>query len=130
MSDRSSRPSGGMGSILFAVGAVALAVICCAGPALMAGGILALVGGMLGNPAVLAAGALILAGAVAYVVSRRRAHVRTTERAARRDGSAGGSSPAAGIEAPPVSECCAPRATARATEPLSRPASSAHERKN
>jgi hypothetical protein len=68
-----------MSGILFAVGAVALAVICCAGPVLIAGGGLALVGGVIGNPAVLAIGALMVAGAAAFIVIRRRARARASE---------------------------------------------------
>lgn len=76
MSERPSNPGQGPGGILLAIGAVFLAVTCCAGPALLAGGGLVLLGGVLGNPVVLAIAVLVLAGAVLYTL-RRRARARS-----------------------------------------------------
>lgn len=109
MSERPSNPGQGPGGILLAIGAVVLAVTCCAGPALLAGGGLALAGGVLGNPVVLAIAALVLAGAVLYTL-RRRSVARS-----RVQGLAG--SGAADREAGPVygaltmDDCCAPSTT-------------------
>ncbi|MDP9890104.1 mercuric ion transport protein [Pseudarthrobacter enclensis] len=80
------RPSG---SVL-ATGAVFLAVICCAGPALLAGGILVVAGGALGSPVVLALAAAVLAGAVVYAL-RRRSRARNLVQG--NTGAAGGSRP-------------------------------------
>ncbi len=76
MSDRRPSRSGSeRGSLLWGAGMVALAVVCCAGPALLASGLLALVGGALGSPVVLGSAALVLAGVIGYVLRRRaRAH--------------------------------------------------------
>ena len=63
-------PSSGLGGL--AVGAVLLAVACCAGPVLIAAGVLGVAGGILRSPAVLAIAALALVGAVLYVLHRRR----------------------------------------------------------
>ncbi|WP_434612680.1 hypothetical protein [Arthrobacter sp. A5] len=108
MSDRPSAPSGGPGGIPVAVGAVALAVICCAGPVLIAGGGLAVAGGVLGNPVVLAIGALIVAGAVAFNVSRRRARARTSEAL---NGQSDGWSSAAEGPSPKMADYCGPEKT-------------------
>lgn len=127
MSERPSNPGQGPGGILLALGAVFLAVTCCAGPALLAGGGLALAGGVLGNPAVLAIAALVLVGAVLYTL-RRRSVARN-----RAQGPAG--SGTADREAGPVSgastmnDCCAPSTTDPALsgkQPESTPL--AHER--
>lgn len=63
-------PGSGLGGL--AVGAVLLAVACCAGPVLIAAGALGVAGGILRSPAVLATAALTLVGAVLYVLHRRR----------------------------------------------------------
>ncbi len=128
MSNRPSAPSGGIRGILFAVGAVTLAVICCAGPVLIAGGGLALAGGVIGNPAVLAIGALVVAGAVAFTVSRRRARARANEVPG---GQSEGGSSAAEARAPKMADCCDPRKTganASAQKPESRDTSSTNGR--
>jgi hypothetical protein len=54
------------------IGAVLLAIICCAGPALLASGALGAIGGFLGNPWVITAAALLLAAAATAVIRRRR----------------------------------------------------------
>lgn len=127
MSDRPSAPSGGTGGILFAVGAVALAVICCAGPILIAGGAIALAGGALGNPAVLALGALLVAGAVAFTVSRRRARARAS---AVPSGQSDGGLSAAEGPSPKMTDCCdsQKRATGSGQQPGNRDTSSANGR--
>lgn len=59
--------------VLATLGAVAVAVLCCAGPALLAGGALAGLGGLLRNPWLIGGGALvILAGAAARLIGRHR----------------------------------------------------------
>lgn len=63
---------GGTGGPLLALGAVGLAVACCAAPALIAAGGLAVVGGVLGSWWVLAVGGLLVAAAVVYTVVRAR----------------------------------------------------------
>ncbi len=55
-------------------GAVALMVLCCAGPTLVAAGVLGSVGAFLGNPLVIAAGVLLAVAAVLIVVCRRSHH--------------------------------------------------------
>ena len=67
---RPTEPSG-RGSWL-AVGVVGLAVICCAGPALIAGGALAAGGGILGSPSVVLVGAVILATGIGVALLRQR----------------------------------------------------------
>lgn len=106
MSERPSNPGQGPGGILLAIGAVFLAVTCCAGPALLAGGGLALVGGILGNPVVLAIAALVLAGAVLYTL-RRRARSRNRVQGLTGPGSA---DRAAGPDtgAATMNDCCTP----------------------
>lgn len=52
--------------------AAMLAIVCCAGPALVAVGGLGAIGGFLRNPLVIAAAALLLAVAVTAVIRRRR----------------------------------------------------------
>jgi mercuric ion transport protein len=113
MSERPSSPRPGAGGVLVAIGVMALAVGCCAGPALIAGGGLALAGGVLSNPVVLAIGALVLVGAVVYTVSRRtRARASTgisksdVQSAARESGMS------------TAGDCCVPRAAT--TTPVSR----------
>jgi mercuric ion transport protein len=54
------------------IGAVLLAIICCAGPALLASGALGAIGGFLGSPWVITAAALLLVAAVTAVIRRRR----------------------------------------------------------
>lgn len=54
-----------------AVGGVALAVICCAGPALIAGGALAAVGGFLSSGSVIALGVLLVIVGLIAARSRR-----------------------------------------------------------
>ena len=54
-----------------AVGGVALAVICCAGPALIAGGALAAVGGFFSNGSVIALGVLLVIVGLLVARSRR-----------------------------------------------------------
>lgn len=128
MSNRPSATSGGIRGILFAVGAVALAVICCAGPVLIAGGGLALAGGVIGNPAVLAIGALVVAGAVAFTVSRRRARARANEVPG---GQSEGGSSVAEVRAPKMADCCDSQKTganSSVQQPGSRDTSSANGR--
>lgn len=55
-------------------GAVALMVLCCAGPTLVAAGVLGSVGAFLGNPLVIAGGLLLAAAAVLIVIRRRSDH--------------------------------------------------------
>lgn len=100
MCERPPQAGQGPGGTLFALGAVLLAVACCAGSALLAAGGLALVGGVLANPLVLAAGAVVLAGAVLYTLRRR---ARTRERAME----AGAAGPATWPGAA-ADDCCAP----------------------
>lgn len=60
------------------LGVVAVAVLCCAGPALLAGGTLAGLGGLLRSPWLIGVGALVvLASATAVLVRRHRAPART-----------------------------------------------------
>lgn len=109
MSERPSNPGQGPGGILLGIGAVVLAVTCCAGPALLAGGGLALAGGVLGNPVVLALAALVLAGAVLYTLRRR---ARSRNRVQGLTGS-GAADQAAGPDrgAATMNDCCAPPTT-------------------
>ncbi|GED40658.1 hypothetical protein MOX01_38000 [Microbacterium oxydans] len=113
MSERPSSPRPGAGGVLVAIGVMALAVGCCAGPALIAGGGLALAGGVLSNPVVLAIGALVVVGAVVYTVYRRtraRASTDIPKNDAQSAPLETGTSTAG--------DCCAPRATT--TTPASR----------
>lgn len=105
MSERPSSPGQGAGGILVAIGAVALAVGCCAGPALIAGGGLALAGGVLSNPVVLAIGALVLVGAVIYTVYRR-----TRARASTDIPKTDAQSAPLETGTSTAGDCCAPRA--------------------
>ena len=66
--DRPGRP-GGRGAAL-GVGAVVLAVICCAGPILVAAGALGVLGGVLHNPLVLIAAAAVLTAGVLLTLRR------------------------------------------------------------
>ncbi len=95
-------PGSGLGGL--AVGAVLLAVACCAGPVLIAAGALGVAGGILRSPAVLATAALTLVGAVLYVLHRRRS------------GRAGAAVPAHPQDG--QRDCCAPP---RDTGPQDRP---------
>ena len=106
MSERPSSPRPGAGGVLVAIGVMALAVGCCAGPALIAGGVLR-------NPVVLAIGALVVVGAGVYTVYRRtraRASTDIPKNDAQSAPLETGTSTAGG--------CCAPRATT--TTPASR----------
>lgn len=73
--NRTSKPKGPTGSgtavVLFGVGAAVLAVVCCAGPALLAAGAVAAVGAWLASPWVIGAAVALLAGAVLWTVRRR-----------------------------------------------------------
>lgn len=53
-------------------GAVALAVLCCAGPVLIAAGALGALGAFLRSPLVLAAAGIVFVAAVVWVLVRRR----------------------------------------------------------
>lgn len=64
--------SGGK-SALAIIGVSAIAVICCAGPALLAAGALTTVGAFLVNPWVIAVGIALLVGLVAVTIRRSRA---------------------------------------------------------
>ncbi|MDP9890119.1 hypothetical protein [Pseudarthrobacter enclensis] len=103
MSERPLNPGQGPGGILLTIGAVFLAVTCCAGPALLAGSGLVLLGGVLATPVVLAIAVLVLAGAVLYTL-RRRARARSRAR-----GPSGAAAEAAGpVDGTPgVNDCCA-----------------------
>lgn len=57
--------------IVTVIGIGLLAVLCCAGPALLAGGALAGIGGVLGNPWLLTLGAVLIVGGLIYTVVRR-----------------------------------------------------------
>ena len=57
--------------ILTTLGVGALAVLCCAGPALLAGGALSGLGGVLGNPWLIAVGAVLVVAALGYPIARR-----------------------------------------------------------
>lgn len=63
-----SGPSG----LLLGSGLVLVAVLCCAGPALIAIGALGVIGGWLDNPWVIGAAVALLAGAVVWTVGRHR----------------------------------------------------------
>jgi hypothetical protein len=94
----------GTGGALIAIGAVGLAVLCCAGPVLIAAGGLGLAGGLLGSWPVLGVAGLIVAAAVGYTlvrVRRRTGAGSTVAGSAVREGS--------GEQAPPVmvDDCCA-----------------------
>lgn len=65
--------------ILATLGAVVVAVLCCAGPALLAGGALSGIGGVLRNPWLIGVGALILAAAVIYTLRQRAARRRDSD---------------------------------------------------
>ncbi len=95
-------PASGLGGL--AVGAVLLAVACCAGPVLIAAGVLGVAGGILRSPATLATAALALVGAVLYVLHRRRS------------GQAAAANPA--LPQDGTRDCCAPP---RDTGPQDRP---------
>lgn len=64
-------PGAGPKSALAIFGLAAIAVLCCATPALIAVGALTAVGGFLGNPWIIAAGVALLAGLLAAVIRRR-----------------------------------------------------------
>lgn len=127
MSERPSNPGQGPGGIWLTIGAVFVAVICCAGPLLLAGGGLAVAGGVLGSPLVLAIAALVLAGAVLYTLHRRsrsRSRVQGLAGPGAADRAAGHVSGAS-----TMNDCCSP-STASPTQSGKRPGStpSARER--
>ena len=66
------RPSGSSptGPVL-AIGVAVVAVVCCAGPALLAGGLLTGIGGAFGNPWLLGAGSMLIVAAIGYTLARR-----------------------------------------------------------
>lgn len=55
----------------WALGGVALAVLCCAGPALIAGGVLASIGGFLAGGYVIAGGILLVFLGLVIAVNRK-----------------------------------------------------------
>lgn len=66
-----SEPRGPSSAGLFGVLGVALiAVLCCAGPALLAGGALSGIGGVLRNPWLITIGAALVLGALSYGTAR------------------------------------------------------------
>ncbi len=67
-----SKQQGSPGTTALGVGAVALMVLCCVGPALLVGGGLAALGGFLSNPAVVIAGLVLLGAALIVFVRRHR----------------------------------------------------------
>ncbi|MGH9176978.1 MAG: hypothetical protein ACRD0N_00285 [Acidimicrobiales bacterium] len=58
------RPTRGAAQAGLGFGAVALMLLCCAGPALLAAGALGSLGAILGNPLVILAGSVVAAAAV------------------------------------------------------------------
>jgi len=69
--DRRPASTAGIGGWA-AVGGVALAVLCCAGPVLIAAGALGALGAFLRSPLVLATAGIVFAAAVIWVLARRR----------------------------------------------------------
>lgn len=69
---RRDQQRSGTGTAAAGIGAALLAIVCCAGPALIASGTLGALGAFLGNPWVIAAAVLLLAGAVTAVIRHRR----------------------------------------------------------
>lgn len=82
---RRDQQRSGTGTAAAGIGAALLAIVCCAGPALIASGTLGALGAFLGNPWVIAAAVLLLAGAVtaaraaAPAAHPPRAKVRTAD---------------------------------------------------
>lgn len=87
MSEPRKSSSAGIFAML---GVAGLAVLCCAGPALVAGGALSVIGGAVRSPWLIAAGAVLVVAAAGYTLARHR-------RRGVRDGAAGSD------------ECCPPQ---------------------
>jgi len=68
MSEPGKKSSAGIFTML----GVGLAVLCCAGPALVAAGALSVIGGAVRSPWLIAAGAVLLVSAAGYVLVRHR----------------------------------------------------------
>ncbi|HEU5006829.1 MAG TPA: hypothetical protein VFT67_07650 [Jatrophihabitantaceae bacterium] len=74
-----SEPRGpSQAGLLATLGVVVVAVLCCAGPALLAGGALAGLGGLLRNPWLIGVGAVIVVTAISLAMRRRRRAAGTT----------------------------------------------------
>lgn len=69
MATRRTSPS--VIGVLGLVGAAALLVICCAGPALIAGGVLAVLGGLLHSRWLIGAAVVMVLGTAGYLLRRR-----------------------------------------------------------
>ena len=64
----------GLGAGLGAAAVFGLAVLCCAGPALLAAGALGALGGWLADPWLIGAAVVLIAAAVAWALRRRTTH--------------------------------------------------------
>ena len=67
-----SEPRKSSAGIFTMLGVAGLAVLCCAGPALVAGGGLSAIGAGVRSPWLIAAGAVLVVAAVGYTLARHR----------------------------------------------------------
>ncbi len=88
----------GLGADLAAAAVFGLAVLCCAGPALLAAGALGALGGWLADPWLIGAAVVLIAAAVARALRRRTTHTPD----AGEDGEDGGAGPGSPLEPRPV----------------------------